>query len=623
MRVFAASSRFLLGSLATSARPPSRAAADLPATAPALLLDVLRARLCPRPLGYRAYANFPSKHRAPACTNTYLQIKETLESLGFAQCSHRASAAQRRPVQMVRGAHPFDNQYRKSVPSPSVWHRLEETTLGDLVHDQCRKYANWDPLPPLEGLSLLYAEWACRTGPAERLERLSPLAERIERERGCSWTALIPFLLLDPDPVVIATASLEIALLMPADDDEPFKGAQWIFDQTLEVDSTELGDREIAMAQGLFMTGHPEILKFVRTIWDDLDATGRAQFADLRAQVAWMSGVQFLIDRMNEPVDPWTYGAIAGALAKIPGTVSVILDGDRPIPSWSGSSRDEGVRRWPILEAARVLAPQLRSLAAIETSPRVMPAVLQAWGISHSHPNRFNGGSSMPRNRTGQAAKSGQVPSSGPRILSAEEVKAMGIPLSETPSLMIHAGRSASPGPRRDRPAARSAAEQPSPSAGHLDAKGYAGHLARRSAALSVGMLRSLIKHAPQFQFMFPEPQPWVRAVAPAIGLCCMEVELTAEQIRTGGNTSLIDEICSNMSAIVPGSGKAFRDYYRAQVQLPDRHTVEETATAIAPLAARELLSGSESMPVIEEVLTIALTHNLSMTPEVLAEAAH
>jgi hypothetical protein len=249
---------------------------------------------------------------------------------------------------------------------------------------------------PLGSLVALFTE---RVPEQERLETLQTVglfAERAARDNGLLHAAMAcAWFLKDPSTLVVSTAALSLAGLMPSTEDDEMAGPRFVMRWA---DRCGDGERRAAMLAGLVALGDPRVIALVGDCWTSLDARGRDVLAHLgMGQIPGPCKLDFYLRWAESAVradDQEAAGIVAAmgavlragrraAEAAPNGQPFGVAEVDRAFPVWSRPF-DEVVkvtRRWTKEEYAEVLAPRLIDIARKERAPRVTPAALHAWGV--------------------------------------------------------------------------------------------------------------------------------------------------------------------------------------------------------------------------------------------------
>ena len=153
---------------------------------------------------------------------------------------------------------------------------------------------------------------------------------RYARERGVApMGALFPFVLNDPDFIVISTASLHLAQLMPLEDGDPLTGPRTLLEMAAELREPQ---RQVAILAGLTALGDEEVFELLEQSWW---GAGREAQVDVVAcmgrQTVTTAAIEFLVTRLERWIaeghggadrprrpDPDSTGAARRRLAGLP-----------------------------------------------------------------------------------------------------------------------------------------------------------------------------------------------------------------------------------------------------------------------------------------------------------------
>lgn len=197
-------------------------------------------------------------------------------------------------------------------------------------------------------------------------------------------TSLIPFIEFDSDPAIVSTAVIDaVSLATPPQGDEMY--IPGVINRRIEDD--EIANRGAAFG-GLLHLGDPEICRLIwptRNLLDQSNvnvavrcATGVTAKCVMEFYLAWLEG-------MDADASDGLFGSVASGLAllKIKALSPQIMTGRRPIPSkgLSAEAKREIAQFRPEEQVLRELSPRFYALDRTEPEPKVMPEVLQIWGL--------------------------------------------------------------------------------------------------------------------------------------------------------------------------------------------------------------------------------------------------
>jgi hypothetical protein len=281
------------------------------------------------------------------------------------------------------------------LANPAAWTSLDPELLRHLLFYQCLSYGispEDDAIPPLMGLMKVAVE---RLHPAVRRQvaiQVARAVERLHREHdmregaGCT-NGLLPFVLEDPDPSVVAAASCELAVLMPIEDDDPLSGPHYV--QSL-LDQVRTEDARAGVLAGLLQLGDERIAPLVANGWERLGEEGRQTLALLIQSFRGLHTltVEFLLSWLeHEAASPDTpaFGVVTATMARagMHAAEHGVVQVERTLPVIDAPEGQAFtiVCEWPLEQYRARIAPRLQRLAARGTTPPMLTSVLRCWGL--------------------------------------------------------------------------------------------------------------------------------------------------------------------------------------------------------------------------------------------------
>ena len=272
---------------------------------------------------------------------------------------------------------------------PASWPTLPPDRLQLLVYFAILHYSFTNDeveIPPLTELYRLAIE---RLDLQARLQLEADVADVLDSDVG-QLNALMPFIFHDPDLEVVSSASLDLATLTPLKDEDPMTGAKAAYDL-----AATWADNDEPMAAGILagilLLGDWRTLPILDGCWQTFGPVGQQRLTQAKSGRIYASVVEFYL-RWLEAVDERDFGFPAGALARLAeGAVfhANVRDVERRFPAPFNLPPEEYqrnppitlIQEWTIDEYARIIEPRLRMLYLRETYDKVMPRVLEAWGL--------------------------------------------------------------------------------------------------------------------------------------------------------------------------------------------------------------------------------------------------
>jgi hypothetical protein len=275
---------------------------------------------------------------------------------------------------------------REAMASPEVWPTLSGAELSRLAELATFIYGRTGEETLEEAIPAFYPYFAHGVPADQRREVYARLAT-YAREQEVRRDALYPFLLCDDDPDIVAQAAQDLALYHEPAMPDVAEGPERVLGLVLRGGVMNPG----AALAGLLMLGDAEVCRRIARLRPILASPELnhtlLQLVTCASETLHLATVLFYVDWLEEiaggPVGH-AFGHVASGLAILRRSAGthVVIDGRRrfPLPR-DGISYLPGMRILTLEEVKRQIEPRLRRLAANEAAPRIMPRVLEAWGI--------------------------------------------------------------------------------------------------------------------------------------------------------------------------------------------------------------------------------------------------
>ncbi len=292
-------------------------------------------------------------------------------------------------------ADPSVDDLEALLADPPRWARLESALLGQLYRYQCLSVAAGARGAASARLMALARVAAEQLVPAHRLQIVVGVGRAIEqlhRRRqvhegaGCT-PGLLPFLLTDPDPSVVATAAMEMAVLRPLERDNALTGPAFVASLA---DQTSGDEARAGLIAGLLQLGDDRVEPLLAGAWGRLGGEGRQTLALLIQGFRGLTTMtaRFLLAWLEAEVhDPLaaSFGIVAATMARAGGHAAEhgIVEVRRVFPLVTAPEGQAvaTVRHWTLPEWLPTVSARLVRTARLEQPPQLMPQVLSHWGL--------------------------------------------------------------------------------------------------------------------------------------------------------------------------------------------------------------------------------------------------
>jgi hypothetical protein len=226
----------------------------------------------------------------------------------------------------------------------------------------------------------VYTAWGKTVDSQDRLLLCQAMNDAIISRQGQGFEALLPFILVDPDPQVVANAALKTAVLFPARHRDPLEGARFVARLTR---IREHPRRCGAILGGLMLLGDERLTPLIHDTWDCLPPESRIEAASRRSPFVFRAHVLLLIDLLEEEPDDCVRSAIADTLGKLASRAQKVgvIDAERVIPGWKADGNPFVVREhFSRGEFASEIVDRLDYLCVTEAvTEKAMPLACLLW----------------------------------------------------------------------------------------------------------------------------------------------------------------------------------------------------------------------------------------------------
>jgi len=282
------------------------------------------------------------------------------------------------------------------LANPSAWTSLAPELLRHLLFYQCLSYGISPDDDAIPRLMELTRAGVARLEPGVRRHVVVQLARAIERMHrehdirdgaGCS-NGLLPLLLEDPDPSVVATAACELAVLLPIDDDDPLSGPHYVHSL---IDQLRVDDARAGAVAGLLQLGDERVLPLVARGWEGLDEGARQSLALLIQGFRGLHTltVEFLLSWLEDEAatpDTPSFGVVAATMARagLHAAEHGVVRVERAFPVIDApeSAPFQVLEEWTLDEFRPRVAARLLRLASGDNPPPMTVSVLRCWGLA-------------------------------------------------------------------------------------------------------------------------------------------------------------------------------------------------------------------------------------------------
>ena len=236
----------------------------------------------------------------------------------------------------------------------------------------------------IDGLRRQYLTAVGETTDEERSGLMIALISHVEQRRLHANT-LNPFLVVEPSPRLVSMAALHLVACYPdTTTQDPLHGVREI--TSLAQDALTRGEelRAAGMLLGMLQIGDRRINDQLGECWRWFGPAGRSLLAKVGSEFPKAATIDWLLNWL-EQCEGNEFGAVAGTVARHGQRAAAIgvTEIRRALPIWDVPDDRviQVLQSWSQAEFASRIAEQLAQLARHEEGDRIMPDVLQCWGL--------------------------------------------------------------------------------------------------------------------------------------------------------------------------------------------------------------------------------------------------
>jgi hypothetical protein len=266
---------------------------------------------------------------------------------------------------------------------PRRWLELADAELIRFVETALVTYATTGDERMIGLLQVLYPAYARVASLDRRMEWYRSAMTRVV-EGGHHPGALLPWLFAEPAVEIASTAALDYAVLLPPEDGNPMTGPKAV----ASIFTSAAAACPAGLFAGLRLLGDDRVNALIAPLRRMLSEDEVAAVCAARTGFVFAAMVDFLLDWLEETEadeEEGRFGTVAAALVSVVETMAMpdVIDGRRrfPAPRTGSDLLEPGWQRVPLARFAERIRPRLEAIAERETEPRVMPSVLEAWGL--------------------------------------------------------------------------------------------------------------------------------------------------------------------------------------------------------------------------------------------------
>ena len=252
--------------------------------------------------------------------------------------------------------------------------------LEDFATCEIMRYGAFRRDDMVQPLAELYRDHVMKLPEARRGVILQKIQWATQTTDFVSASAFLPFIGEEASRRIAGCAAADFAISPPAYADDPMGRLKGIIQMIEDGIPANVG----GVFGGLLTLGDSRVCRLLRPLRDSLELDEVRQAIHSYTPYIHTARVEFYLDWLEgcDPEDE-LFGIVASGLAllKWNSPHEAVFTGERPFPTPRDVYREDWASPMPLKQYAERIASRLYALERTEPAPRVMPHVLEAWGL--------------------------------------------------------------------------------------------------------------------------------------------------------------------------------------------------------------------------------------------------
>jgi hypothetical protein len=256
---------------------------------------------------------------------------------------------------------------------------FDDMVLGEIV-----RFGLYPGQQIFADVAEFYRRYFLQQADAKRLELYGHALDLVEHA-SVPALALLPFIVNDPDRVIVATAVIDCVSIAPLTDGDPMSRVKDIVEM---IEDGSLKNEGAAFG-ALLNLGDERVCRLLVPLRDTLSLDAAREAIKCSTGFLCAATVEFYIDWLEGMLgDESMFDTVASGLTllKRASRTDQVFTGYRPFPMLCVTPEEAIAMACPIPvnHYVRRIAPRLYALKRSESPPRIMPQVPATWGLEPS-----------------------------------------------------------------------------------------------------------------------------------------------------------------------------------------------------------------------------------------------
>ena len=273
-----------------------------------------------------------------------------------------------------------DDDVLKVCDNPRLADKLSDEQLDECMLTVLMMQGGVGPQLP-SFMSEIHSKYRARINANKRMFMQQAVRTLIEQGQTEAF-ALLPVIVFEEEENLVATAAIDYASLRAPYGGEPLTAVHELLSV---IDMPQAGSSEGIFA-GLLQLGDRRVCDLLGGVKHQLDRHQVKTLSRIFTGSIWAAVVDFYLDWLDELVgdtDDGKFGSVCAALHRMPREARepVVRESVRQFPVTPGQPSGNWKQVWTLSEYAELIRPRLQAVAEREEEPRIVPVVLESWGL--------------------------------------------------------------------------------------------------------------------------------------------------------------------------------------------------------------------------------------------------
>jgi hypothetical protein len=279
-------------------------------------------------------------------------------------------------------------KFMETLNSPENWANLDDKTFCQLTYKAIHTYGytnNSELIPLIQNLYIYFRG----KNETERMKVYESIVHEVDNN-SISVNGFLPFLWEDTSSFIVSTAVIDYCAYRPLDNDDPLTAVKEVIAMIVK----QKGECRHGLFGGLLCLGDRRVNNLLWEIKEVLSPKEIQSLATIHTGILYISTFEFYMDWLEElsgNLEDKNFGSLASGLILALRQAQnlqktdepTVIDHERVFPSPKDVSPSNLNKSHSFSDYRDLITPRLLGIKDKETGERVMPRVLEEWGIPY------------------------------------------------------------------------------------------------------------------------------------------------------------------------------------------------------------------------------------------------